>query len=78
MTATALSIPTTPLADGTAFPLIGFGTSGMKGVEGARAISEALRAGYRLIDSAAQYGNEAALGQGLRDSGVDQIGRAHV
>ena len=71
MTATALSIPTTPLADGTAFPLIGFGTSGMKGVEGARAISEALRAGYRLIDSAAQYGNEAALGQGLRDSGVD-------
>src|SRR5699024_10818137 len=32
---------------------------------------EALRAGYRLIDSAAQYGNEAALGQGLRDSGVD-------
>lgn len=71
MTASALSIPTTTLADGTAFPLIGFGTSSMKGVEGARAIGAALRSGYRLIDSAAQYGNEAAVGQGLRDSGVD-------
>lgn len=71
MTSTALSIPTTTLADGTDFPLIGFGTSSMKGVEGASAIAEALRAGYRLIDSAAQYGNEAAVGQGLRDSGVD-------
>ncbi|WP_394216058.1 aldo/keto reductase [Brachybacterium vulturis] len=71
MTATALSIPTTTLADGTDLPLIGFGTSSMKGVEGARAIAAALRAGYRLIDSAAQYGNEAAVGAGLRDSGVD-------
>lgn len=71
MTAPALSIPTTTLADGTAFPLIGFGTSGMRGVEGAQGIAAALRAGYRLLDSAAQYGNEAAVGQGLRDSGVD-------
>ncbi|GAA4524584.1 aldo/keto reductase [Brachybacterium paraconglomeratum] len=71
MTAPALSIPTTTLADGTAFPLIGFGTSSMKGVEGAHAIGAALRSGYRLIDSAAQYGNEAAVGQGLRDSGID-------
>ncbi|MGP9537504.1 aldo/keto reductase [Brachybacterium sp. AOP43-C2-M15] len=68
---TALSIPTTTLADGTAFPLIGFGTSSMRGTEGASAIAEALRSGYRLIDTAAQYGNEAAVGQGLRDSGVD-------
>src|SRR5699024_3200165 len=50
---------------------VGFGTSSMKGVEGAAAIASALRSGYRLIDSAAQYGNEAAVGQGLRDSGVD-------
>jgi len=71
VTAPALSIPTTTLADGTAFPLIGFGTSSLKGVEGAQAIDAALRAGYRLIDTAAQYGNEAAVGQGLRDSGID-------
>ena len=50
MTATPLSIPTTTLADGTAFPLVGFGTSSMKGVEGAAAIASALRSGYRLID----------------------------
>ena len=66
-----LSIPTTALADGTVFPLIGFGTSGMKGTRGADAVAAALRAGYRLVDTAAQYGNEAAVGQGLRDSGLD-------
>ncbi|HJC70214.1 aldo/keto reductase [Brachybacterium sp. EE-P12] len=66
-----LSIPTTALADGTPFPLIGFGTSSMRGTDGADAVAQALRAGYRLVDTAAQYGNEAAVGQGLRDSGVD-------
>ena len=60
-----LSIPTTTLADGTVFPLVGFGTSGMKGTGGADAVAAALRAGYRLVDTAAQYGNEAAVGQRL-------------
>ena len=69
--ATELSIPTTTLADGSTIPLIGFGTSSLRGVEGARAVEAALRSGYRLIDTAAQYGNEAAVGQGLRASGVD-------
>lgn len=68
---TALSIPTTALADGTPFPLIGFGTSSVKGADGCRAIAQALRSGYRLLDTAAQYGNEAAVGQAVRDSGVD-------
>lgn len=68
---TALSIPTTSLADGTPFPLIGFGTSSMRGADGSAAITEALRSGYRLVDTAAQYGNEAAVGQAVRDSGVD-------
>ncbi|AXK44775.1 aldo/keto reductase [Brachybacterium saurashtrense] len=71
MTATDLTIPTTTLADGTAFPLIGFGTSSLKGVGGAEAVAAALRSGYRLIDTAAQYGNEAAVGEGVRASGVD-------
>ena len=71
MSGTALSIPTTTLADGTTFPLIGFGTSSMKGIEGARAVESAVRSGYRLIDTAAQYGNEAAVGEGVRVSGVD-------
>lgn len=71
MSASALSIPSTALADGSSFPLIGFGTSSMKGVEGARAVESAVRSGYRLIDTAAQYGNEASVGDGVRGSGVD-------
>lgn len=67
----ALSIPSTNLADGTPFPLIGFGTSSVKGRAGAEAIASALRLGYRLLDTAAQYGNEAAVGEGIRTSGID-------
>ena len=47
---TALSIPTTSLADGSDFPLIGFGTGGLKGPDGAERIATAIRAGYRLLD----------------------------
>lgn len=71
MTQPPLSIPSTTLADGTSFPLIGFGTSSMRGADGSRAITDALRSGYRLIDTAAQYGNEAAVGQAVRDSGIE-------
>ncbi|MFC0674137.1 aldo/keto reductase [Brachybacterium hainanense] len=67
-----LDIPTTTLADGSPIPLIGFGTSSLKGVEGAEAVRSALENGYRLIDTAAQYGNEACVGQALRSSGVDR------
>ena len=68
---TTLRIPQTALADGSPFPLIGFGTSSLRGVEGANAITSALQAGYRLVDTAAQYGNEAAVGDAIRRSGVD-------
>ena len=68
---TSLTIPTTSYADGTELPLIGFGTRSRKGRGGADAIAAALRAGYRLIDTAAQYGNEAAVGDAVRSSGVD-------
>jgi 2,5-diketo-D-gluconate reductase A len=67
---TALSIPTTSLADGSDFPLIGFGTGGLKGPDGAERIATAIRAGYRLLDTAAQYGNEGAVGEAVRLSGV--------
>lgn len=58
--------------DGSTFPAIGFGTYGLWGVEGSHAVSSALRNGYRLIDSAFNYENEGAVGQGLRESGVDR------
>ncbi|MDN5685706.1 MAG: aldo/keto reductase [Brachybacterium sp.] len=67
----ALSIPTTSLADGSSFPLIGFGTSSMKGRGAVDGIAAALNSGYRLLDTAAQYGNEAAVGEAVRVSGVD-------
>lgn len=63
-------IPTVPLSSGGTIPQLGIGTSRLQGREGADAIADALRAGYRLIDTAAQYNNETAVGVGLRDSGV--------
>lgn len=67
-----LSIPTTTFADGSTIPLVGLGTGGMKGPEGADAIAHALRSGYRLLDTASQYGNEATVGEAVRRSGVDR------
>lgn len=67
-----VQIPTRPLPTGAAMPLVGLGTSGMRGLECAAAVCAALTAGYRMIDTAAQYGNEAAVGAGLARSGVDR------
>ena len=67
---TQLSIPTTALRDGGQIPLIGLGTYALDGEAGATAIATALRNGYRLLDTAAQYLNEEAVGEGIRQSGV--------
>ncbi|MGH3331269.1 MAG: aldo/keto reductase, partial [Nocardioidaceae bacterium] len=55
---------------GGRMPLLGFGTWRIKGQEATTATAAALEAGYRLIDTATIYGNEAEVGQGMRDSGV--------
>ena len=62
----------TPLvhANGAAIPAIGLGTWPMKGEEAARAVARALETGYRAVDTAAMYGNEDAVGEGLRAAGV--------
>ena len=62
----------TPLvhANGAAIPAIGLGTWPMKGQEAARAVARALETGYRAVDTAAMYGNEDAVGEGLRAAGV--------
>ncbi len=65
------AVPTTTFADGSPLPLIGFGTGGAKGPAGVEVILSALRAGYRLLDTAAQYGNETAVGEAVRRSGLD-------
>jgi diketogulonate reductase-like aldo/keto reductase len=63
-------MPETTPADGLTLPRIGFGTAALKGHHGARTIAEALRTGYRLVDSAFNYENEGAVGAAVRSSGV--------
>jgi len=57
-------------SNGARIPLIGLGTWDLRGKVCARMVEEAIRLGYRHIDTAAMYGNEAAVGEGLRASGV--------
>jgi diketogulonate reductase-like aldo/keto reductase len=56
--------------DGTSLPAIGFGTYPLKGEDGITAMVSALEAGYRLLDSAVNYGNEEEVGEALRRSGL--------
>ena len=51
-------------------PLLGFGTWQIRGDAAYEAVRDALEAGYRHIDTATMYGNEAEVGRALRDSGV--------
>jgi 2,5-diketo-D-gluconate reductase A len=61
-----------PLTGGGQMPLLGFGTWQIKGDQARQAVIWALDAGYRHIDTAAIYGNEAEVGAGLRDSQVSR------
>lgn len=63
-------IPSYELNDGTSLPAIGFGTYPLKDDEAVQAVSAAIGAGYRLIDTAVNYRNEDAVGRGMRASGV--------
>ena len=61
------------LADGNAIPLLGFGVWQVRdGRECEDAVGWALEAGYRHIDTAQAYRNEASVGRALRDSGVQR------
>jgi 2,5-diketo-D-gluconate reductase A len=51
-------------------PLVGFGTWQVRGRRGYEAIRQALDVGYRQVDTATMYGNEAEVGQAVRDSGI--------
>ncbi|MDO5728020.1 MAG: aldo/keto reductase [Actinomycetaceae bacterium] len=63
-------LPTLELNDGGEIPAWGLGTSAHKGRDGASLFSQAIRDGHRLIDTAAQYGNEAAVGEAVKQAGV--------
>lgn len=55
---------------GARVPAIGLGTWPMSGGECVRAVASALAMGYRHIDTAQMYGNEAEVGRGIRQSGI--------
>ncbi|GAA3569147.1 aldo/keto reductase [Amycolatopsis ultiminotia] len=62
-------VPSADLA-GRAMPLIGYGTHPMRGGEATEAVLAALEEGYRLVDTATRYRNEAAIGAALARTGV--------
>jgi 2,5-diketo-D-gluconate reductase B len=57
-------------ANGARIPAIGLGTWDLRGRACARVVEQALRLGYRHIDTAEMYGNEREIGEALRASGV--------
>ena len=57
-------------ANGAKIPLVGLGTWELRGSTCARAVEQALRLGYRHIDTAEMYNNERDVGDGVRASGV--------
>lgn len=67
-----MSVPHLTLNNGVAMPALGFGVFQTPPEETARAAAEALRVGYRHIDTAAAYANERGVGEAIRASGIDR------
>ena len=65
-----LTAPLVPLADGRRIPQLGFGTYKVPAAATASLVEGALALGYRHVDTAALYGNEAEVGEGVRRSGI--------
>ena len=61
---------TVKLNNGVDMPVFGLGTYKIKPEDARNGVREAIRNGYRLIDTANAYGNERAVGRGIKESGV--------
>ncbi|MFE9691530.1 aldo/keto reductase [Micromonospora sp. NPDC005806] len=68
----ANTVPNISLNDGNTIPQFGFGVFQIDPKDTARAVGKALEVGYRHIDTAEMYGNEAEVGQAVRASGLDR------
>jgi len=66
----AAAIPTVTLNDDNTIPVLGLGVAELSPEETESAVATALKAGYRLIDTAAAYGNEEAVGRAVAASGI--------
>src|ERR671917_1497595 len=69
---TLSTVPNITLNDGNAIPQLGFGVFQIEPKDTAEAASEALRVGYRHIDTAEMYGNEKEVGEAIRSFGLDR------
>ncbi|MFF2271688.1 aldo/keto reductase [Agromyces sp. NPDC058136] len=67
---TTTTLPTVTLNNGVQMPQLGFGVFQVPDAETTEAVAAALDAGYRSIDTAAIYGNEAGVGRALAESGI--------
>ena len=65
-------IPDVLLNNGRSIPQLGFGVFLVPPEDTAEAVAEALRIGYRHIDTAEMYGNEKEVGEAIADSGLDR------
>ncbi|NJP32082.1 aldo/keto reductase [Micromonospora thermarum] len=68
----AYTIPNISLNDGNSIPQLGFGVFQIAPKDTVQAVRTALDVGYRHIDTAEMYGNEAEVGQAVRESGLDR------
>jgi 2,5-diketo-D-gluconate reductase A len=69
---TTESVPRLPLGGGVEIPQLGFGVFQVPPEDTAEVVTRALGAGYRHVDTAAAYQNEAGVGHALRASGLDR------
>lgn len=69
---TDAAAPTIELLSGVSIPVLGLGTWPLDDDEAATAVEQAVSAGYRLFDTAENYGNEAGVGEGIRRSGIER------
>jgi 2,5-diketo-D-gluconate reductase A len=67
-----VTVPTIELNDGNAIPQLGLGVFQIPAGDTARVVSESLELGYRHIDTAQMYGNEAGVGEAVRASGLER------
>ncbi|MEJ2870040.1 aldo/keto reductase [Actinomycetospora sp. OC33-EN08] len=65
-------VPGITLNSGATIPQLGFGVFQIDPSETAETVQKALEIGYRHIDTAQMYGNEAEVGEGIRNSGIDR------
>ena len=66
------TVPNLKLNNGVEMPQLGFGVFQVPDAETTAAVSAALHAGYRSIDTAAAYGNEAGVGKALAAAGLER------